>query len=139
MTAAALQPDNWCWSLGLDRKLISHSPAPCREPSPRIRGWEPPSARRMAQSRPTVFACAISSSSASACSGVSNTGIGSSAQCFQDLFGDVHARADGDGILEDDVVALLFGNGLDGGVRALDDGREFLVAAAVEILLEFAA
>src|SRR5690606_29617642 len=62
----------------------------------------------------------------------------SAAQRLQNLVRDVHPRADGDGVLNDQVVALLFGNALDGLVSLLDDGGELLVATAVEVFLELA-
>src|SRR5690606_13723079 len=61
------------------------------------------------------------------------------AQGVDDLIGDVHTRADRDGVLDNQVVILLLGDLLDRGVGLFHDGGKFLVAAAVEIFLEFAA
>src|SRR5689334_9266611 len=54
------------------------------------------------------------------------------------LVGDVDARAREDGVLEDDVVLFLLGDLPDDAVRLLDDLRELLVAALVQVLAELA-
>src|SRR5690606_16875901 len=56
----------------------------------------------------------------------------------QHLVGDVDARAHGDGLLEDEVVAFLLGDVLDRPVRLLDHLGELLVAPLVEVLAELA-
>src|ERR1019366_616246 len=58
-------------------------------------------------------------------------------QCLNHLFSDVDARAGVDRFLEDDVVFLRLGNGLDGAIGALEHRGQFLVAPLVEILAEF--
>src|SRR5690606_15913588 len=61
------------------------------------------------------------------------------AKRLHDLVGDVDPRADRDGVLKDDVVALLFGNSLDSGISLFNNGRKLFVAATVEVFLEFTA
>src|SRR5690606_37865963 len=135
-TAPAREAAAWAPWRASDRKLMSAGPADARLASRSIR-------------RP----CAGPSTRPSTClaSSASPTGSGRgriacpvvlpaalAPERAQHLLCDIDARAHGDRLLQDEVVALLLGDVLDRPVRLLDHLGELLVAPLVEVLAELA-
>src|SRR5688572_29782918 len=114
--------------LGELKKAISPAPARSRKATWRIRVFGSPATRppRRAAISPSVSG-----------PGMRLFGGRLAFQRLDHLVGDVDARAHvSRHLLEDDVELLLLGDHADYAVRLLDDLRELLVAALVEILAE---
>src|SRR5581483_4371771 len=116
------------------KKVISSGRAFSSEPTWRTRTPASPATRppRREAISPSVSGAAMGSSAASLRGGLV------AVERLDHLVGDVDARAREHGVLEDDVVLLLLRDLPDHAVRLLDDLRQLLVAALVEVLAELA-